>query len=384
VTPADRARVEADTFAARLTRTVRLLTIAITLTTLVGLELPVLLANRGGYLRIGPQYLAFGLFALVTAGETVTTVRGRLRSPWRWPAVAVTLLASVAATATVRPADLLGIPHWSFGMVGWVLVLLTFGESLAWFAALLMAHYVITIGQVALGGGAMAPTYAGSLNQTMLAAAFQLSTVVFAIALRRTAVATAAAWRAGEQARTGAAVAENLHADRVERYAALAHTTLPLLAGLASGDLDPGAVAVRRSSAIEAARIRRLLADTDPVSDPLVHHIRACVELAEGRGVRVSFAECGEGRDIPRAVRLALTEATSIALATARDRVRVTLVRAPGTVTVSVVSDAVEEVRAALAERRGEPVHGVIVSSVVLDRCIRIASVWADDGTGGR
>ncbi len=372
---------EAQFLTARLTRAVRLLTVAITLATLAGLELPVLLANRDGYTRVGPQYAAFGLFALVAVGETVTTLRGRLRSPWRWPALVLVMLSSAAATATVRPGDLLGIPHWSFGMVGWVLVLLTFGEPLALFAALLLAHYLITLAQAVSGGG-VAPTLAGGLNQTMLSAAFQFSAVVFAVSLRRTAVAAATAWWAGEQARTSAAVADGLHADRVDRYAGLARTTVPLLAGLGSGGLDPGDETVRRSCAIEAARMRRLFADTDPAPDPLVHQIHACVELAERRGVRATFAERGEHRDIPKPVRLALTEAAAVALATARERIRVTLVRVPGMVTVSVVSDAVEQVRDALADLRGDPHRGVTVSWVVLGRHIRVASVWRDDGLG--
>ncbi|HKS99343.1 MAG TPA: hypothetical protein VJT31_07420 [Rugosimonospora sp.] len=377
----DGACVEADVLAARLTRAVRLLTVAITLTTLAGLELPVLVANRDGYTRVGPQYLAFGLFALVAVGEAVTALRGRLRSPWRLPALVLVMLVSAGATATVRPGRLLGIPHWSFGMVGWVLVLLTFGEPVALFAALLATHWLVTLGQVALGGGA-APTLAGVLNQAMLAAVFQLSAVVFAIALRRTAVTTANAWSAGERVRTSAAVAGSLHDDRVERYAALAVTALPLLAGLGSGELDPGDESVRRSCAIEAARMRRLFADTDPVPDPLVQHIRACVELAERRGVRVVFAECGPHRAVPRPVRLALTEAAAVALATARERVRVTLVRTADAVAVSVVSDAASPAPAAVTEPRGDPDRGVIVSSVVLGEQLRIVSVWTHDGRG--
>ena len=370
----DGLRAEAGLLTARFTRAMRLLTAGITLAILGGLELPVLVANRSAYTNVLPQYLAWVLFALVAVVEAVAAASGRLPGWWRWPAVLLVLAASATATATVRPEDLLGIPHWSFGVVGWALVLLTFGEPLSRFVVLLLGHYLITLVQV-LPGGVVAPTLAGVLNQAMLAAAFQLSAAVFAAGLGRAATGTAHAWWRGEQERTRAAIADSLHADRVERYALLATTTSPLLAGLGSGALDPGNEAVRRSCAIEAARMRRLLADTDLVADPLVHHIRACVELAEQRGVRAAFAERGEYVDIPKPIRLALTEAAAAALATARETIRVTLVRTPSTVTVSVVSDAVPALTAALAEISGAT-DAVTVSSVVLGDQIRVASVW--------
>jgi hypothetical protein len=375
VTLPDEVRVEGELLTARFTWAMRLLTVTVTLAILAGLELPVLAANHSAYTNEGPQYFAFGLFTLVALGEAVTTFRRRLHSPWRWPAVALVLAASAAATATVRPEDLLGIPHWSFGVVGWVLLLLTFGEPLTVFGVLLAVHHLITAGQIVYAG-MMAPMLADGLNEVMLAAAFQLSMCVFAVGLRRAGKTTADVWWHGEQERTRAAVAESLHADRLERYAALAKTTSPLLSGLGSGELDPGDEAVRRSCAIEAARMRRLFADTEPVPDPLVHHIQACVELAERRGVRATFAERGEYRDIPKPVRLALTEAAAAALATAQETIRVTVVRTPSAVTVSVVSDAVAKVQAAVAGSTTR--DDVTVSTVVAGDRIRIASVWTE------
>jgi hypothetical protein len=367
---------ETDVLIARLTRMTRLLVVAVTLAVLGGLELPVLVANHGAYPHRGPQFLAFGLFTAVALTEVGNALTGRTWGRWRWPLCALVLAASVAATATVRPDDLLGIEHWSFGAVGWVLVLLTYGEPIPAFLGLLAVHYALTIGQVVPAGTA-APTLAGALNQTMLAAVFQCGACVLTAGLHRAAVTAANAWSAGEQARTGAEVASRLHSDRVARYRELSTTTVPLLAGLAAGTLDPAADDVRRSCAIEAARMRRLFADTAAVPDPLVHHLLACLDLAERRGVAVTFAVRGDAVPVPRAVRLALTEAAAAALATARHKARVTLVRADATITVSVVSDAVDELTAAVS-RTDLAVAGVTASTVVHEGQVRVASVWKE------
>ncbi len=95
--------------------------------------------------------------------------------------------------------------------------------------------------------------------------------------------------------------------------------------------------------AVEAARVRRLLAEDTSVPDQLSHELRACVALAERNGITVQFAERGVRPAMPKAVRRALTEPAVAALATAASTARVTVVGAHDEVTVSVVADVQAE-----------------------------------------
>jgi hypothetical protein len=219
-------------------------------------------------------------------------------------------------------------------------------------------------------GGAAAVTFAGAVSVTAVTAAFQLTVGVFAVLLRGIAATAAATARERERIRTAEAVAEQLHADRRDRYASLAESVTPLLGGLASGALDPADEAVRRACAVEAARMRRLFAEDPTAPDPLVHELRACIELAERNGVAVRFAERGERPPMPTRVRRLLTEPAVAVLATAKSTARLTVVGLDGTVTVSVVADAPPDT---VPEVGGD---GVTTSTVVAEDRIWVEATW--------
>jgi phosphosulfolactate phosphohydrolase-like enzyme len=84
--------------------------------------------------------------------------------------------------------------------------------------------------------------------------------------------------------------------------------------------------------------MRRLFVEAAGEADPLLHELRACIELAERNGVSVSFAEYGNRPKVPMRARRMLTEPAVAVLATARGKVRLTMVGAKESVTVSVVS----------------------------------------------
>jgi hypothetical protein len=314
-------------------------TFGISLTVLFGLQLPKLFASSESYRPIWVQFLVLAVLVGVTLYGGVLTW---LRKPFglaHWPLVALLLVTSVVATLTVVPVDRLGTPHWSDEGIGWPLVILMMDRRLRVFAALLAVHYAAEFAVVLLDGQARV-TFAGVVNSTMITSAFQVAIVLFANALRRVAVGVAEVAVEEERLRTAEAVADQLHTDRKERYAALAETTAPLLAGLVSGALDPGDESVRRSCAIEAGRMRRLFGESAIVPDPLVHELMACVGLAERNGVSVRFSERGERRPVPTAVRRMLTEPAVAVLATARGDVRLTVVGAGEKVTVSIVANS--------------------------------------------
>ena len=163
-----------------------------------------------------------------------------------------------------------------------------------------------------------------------------------------------------------------MHADRQRRYRGIGQAVRQLLAGLATAELDPAEARVQQRCAVEASRLRRLIAEHYDAPSPLLHELRACADVAERRGVAVTLETAGILPRIPVQVRRALTEAPIHVLATARTQVRVTVVSVadPPEVEVSVVADA--EADGALARPTGggaDGAHGVEVT-------------WSSEGEG--
>jgi hypothetical protein len=115
---------------------------------------------------------------------------------------------------------------------------------------------------------------------------------------------------------------------------------VPLLVGLARGELDPADRRTQRRCAIEGSRLRRLFAETDDVPDPLLHELRACADIAYSRGVLVDMQVVGELPELSLPVRRALTEAPLHVLAGAQRQARVTVLGRSDEVAVSVLADA--------------------------------------------
>lgn len=358
-------RGDVETISGGVGNALRWSVVVMNLIILYGLDLPRLLASQQDY---RPAAVQFGVLAVLTAITLVVAFR-RPTGVLRWVLVAVVFVVSVPATASVPPDLRLGIAHWSEGDAAWTLVLLMMDSRFVVFCAVVVAHYAMTFLQTALGGD-VGVTAGEAVNATMVVLSYQLAVGMIAAVLRPVAVTAASVAHQQEQLHTGQAVAEQLHRDRTDRYAALADTTAPLLADLASGAADPGDAAFRRSCAVEAARMRRLLAEDATVPDPLSHELRACVELAERNGIAVQFAERGERPQLPADVRRALTDPAVAALATAASTARLTVVGTGDTITVSVLADAPAD----LAPTAHSP--EVSVSTVVNDGKLWIKTTW--------
>jgi hypothetical protein len=328
---------DAGLIAVSFQRGLRWAVVVVSLAILLFLDLPRLLSSRHAYVEVWPQFVTWGVLFAVTVVAAVATWRDRPLGRWRWPLLVLVLASSALATASVRPEYLLGAEHWSEGDAGWQVVLLMLDSRAGVAVAVLAGQYLMTFGQAALAGQA-ALSVAGVVNATWLVLAYQLAIAMIGSVLRGLAVSAAKVARDDERLRTSEAVAEHLHRDRTKRYAELAATTIPLLEGLASGELDPGEEPVRRSCAAEATRMRRLFAEDGAVSDPLSQELRACIELAERNGVTVSFAECGSRPALTPLVRKRLTEPAIAVLAAAHGKVRLTVAGTPEAVTVSVIA----------------------------------------------
>ena len=302
------------------------------------LDLPKVLTNLDAYGSVAAQFVALAGFLVISGLAGLATWRERPLGRWRWPLLLAVFALSELATQTVSAGNRLGVAHWAEGDAAWWVALLLLDSPFALFVGALVAHYAITYAHGLLMGHATV-TVAGAVNAVLLVLSFQVAVGMIAAVLRAIAAPAARAAREAEQLRTAEEVERQLHADRRERFAGLVETTVPLLDGLSSGRLDPAEESVRRACAVEATRMRRLFVETVGETDPLLHELRACIELAERNGVSVSFAEYGTRPRVPMRARRMLTEPAVAVLATARGKVRLTVVGADETVTVSVVSD---------------------------------------------
>ncbi len=349
-------------------RGLRLATLVITSGTLFGLALPLLLANPDVYLSLPRQWLAFAILTAVLAVAAVQILRDRPLGRPRWVLVAAVFTASALATTGIPAGELMSEAEWSYGVIGWfgLLVLVDHGVLAA--AVFLAVHTVASFAQlVVTGQGAHT---ADLVVVTAVVLGCELSVLAAAMVLRSLAARSAAAAARVARLTTADAIAERLHADRRARYADLATSTVPLLTDLKTGAADLSDDRVRGTYAVAAARLRRLFAEHDDVVDPLVHELRACLDLAERNGIAVYLGTCGEHPTPPLAARRALTEPVLRALADAGTRARVTVLGSADGVTVSVVADA-----RALPAPGPEPTGG---DGVTVTRLVDGKEVWVE------
>ncbi|MER5263505.1 hypothetical protein ABTZ99_15695 [Actinosynnema sp. NPDC002837] len=350
---------ERDVFA-----TLRLILLGVTAVLQPGLSVAPFLANE----HEPAERVAFAVPALVTLLCAVWVVRRRPLPP---PVVAVGVVAVVAAaavaTATLPPHAHFGPADWSYGLVGWHLLLLLLDRVPALLAAQ-AALLVLTIALWLVDGAPDRAEIGNAGVVTLSMTSVQLGVVVMSRVLLRSARQAAQVAAERERAATRAALAEQWEQDLRAGFAGQLGATLPLLAGLADGVLDPRADETRRRCALAATQLRRLFAENDDVPDPLVHEVTACVHVAERRGVAVSLAVSGAPVPVPTDVRRRLTGPLAEALSAARERARVSLLRTGDEVRVAVVSDADVEV--------GTTTGPVEVESGTYGRHTRMEARW--------
>jgi hypothetical protein len=327
---------------AQLRRGLRIATLLVALLTVDVLGLINLSRHLGAHTAPAAQFAAFAALTAVLATEAVLVLR---RRPWgalRWPAVAVVFAAAALSYLTLPLGKTSSSTDWLFGAAGWVLVVVLLDRPLKTVMTVLVAHELLALANILLFHEANRGTLARFATGSVTVFGLPLCVAVVAAVLGRIGTQAAAATRELERARTEEAVAVAAHRRRSQRFTELAGTTVPLLAGLADGSLRPDDPVVRRGCAIEAARMRRLFAESDIVENPLLHELRHCADIADRKGVEVELDARGHWPVPPVAVRRDLTDAALTALATAGSWARVTVVGSGGEVSVSVVADCGE------------------------------------------
>jgi len=284
----------------------------------------------GGYVALG----------IVGAGAAAALTLRRSIPRWYAAGGCVVLLACAGAlSADLPPEGALRAGHWSLGLIGWYGLVLLFGLPPRWAGLLLGAVGVLyTVPVVAEN-----PTTTGLANLGVglgsvlgLQFAVALGSHLLAGIARRAQATADEEQQVRIEEETAAAVAAN----HERRYADLREATIPLLRGLADGELDPRDPVVRRRCAVEAARMRRLFAEHADSGDRLVHELGGIIDVAERHGVSVHLTVRGAPTALPDNVRAGLLGPISEALVTADGDAKVTVLHAPDHVRVAVRCDA--------------------------------------------
>ncbi|WP_153031089.1 hypothetical protein [Amycolatopsis sp. YIM 10] len=292
------------------------------------------------------QLGAMAAFTAVLATEAVLVAR---RRPWgalRRPAVAVVFGAAALSHLTLPDGSISTTADWLFASAGWVLVVVLFDSPFRTVLVVLVANELFAVANVLVFHDADLATLARLATTTVTVFGLPLCVAVVVVVLGRMGAEAARASRELERVRTAEAVATAARTRRTQRFTELAGTAVPLLEGLADGSLAPSDPEVQRGCAIEAARMRRLFAETDTVENPLLHELRHCADVADRKGVEVELDARGQWPVPPVAVRRDLTDAALTALATADSWARVTVVGSDTLVSVNVVADCDEHVTA--------------------------------------
>ncbi len=303
------------------------------------------LAGAGGQLlRNRPDYPSFAfqgamwlVMALAIGAGSVLVLRGALGWHQAW-AVAVIVLAASTAAAAASPAGQMLALNWAWGSAGWagVLVLLRrrFGELACFLVAVALG-----VLSVQLWDGLHRIDLAGFLAVFAWSTGAQVAVAAGVRALDVAADQASAAARSEEAARVRAAAAEIIGIARHARWLTLQESAVPLVAELAAGTADPGDPQVRVRCAVQAARLRRLLAEGDEVPGPLVHELQAWADMAEGGGGAVVTETAGPLPQVPGPARRVITDAAILILTAARSKVRITLAAVAAGIAVSFVAD---------------------------------------------
>lgn len=351
-----------------LLRPLRVAAFIITAVILVGLNGPFLVALRD--VLTAWELALYSVFAAIVAVDGVLLLTRRSWGAARWFAAALALATSGVLTAALPATELAGTAHRTLGLVGWMGVLLFADRSLGALVSFLAGHGVMSLVQFLLATSGDL----GSLPQLALVmvgtAGFQLPVGIAFLALRQVADAATSAAREHAAIRTAEAVADQVHADRERRYAALRSSTVPLLRGMVDGTIDPAGTATRRRCAIEAARMRRLFAEIVDRPDLLAGELAALVDVAERRGTEVGLSVQGSWPEPPEGIRQVVLEEVAAVLLVAVSSARVTVSATDRGVSVSVVSDG------PVAETGHRERSGVTVRTVSAVKQVWLEARW--------
>jgi hypothetical protein len=302
-----------------------------------------LLQNRSEFDSFAFQAAMWLAMALAIAAGSVLVLRGGPGWAEAW-AVASVALAASTASAVASPAGQMLAVNWAWGSAGWIGVLVLLRRRFVELASFLAAEALATL-SVLEWDGSHRGDLAGFLAVLVWSTGAQVAVAAAVRALDAAAGQAAAAVRSEHAAFERAATAEIIGVARHARWLALQESAVPLVSELAAGTADPGDPQVRNRCAVQAARLRRLLAESDEVPGSLVHELHASADVAERRGVAVEIETAGLLPPVPVPARRVITDAAIAILTAARSHARITLATVATGIAISFVADTGSMVR---------------------------------------
>ncbi|MGI5523448.1 hypothetical protein ACQEUX_21320 [Micromonospora sp. CA-259024] len=316
-------------------RGARIVAVAIALAWHAAIGMPAVLAARAD---LAAPAVVLGGWVLVAVAGAVAGVRLLRGSPLPpWPLAGLLLAVDAAVFAAVGEQQLFTAANWVWGTLGWFFVLALWGRRVVGLIALLTTHALIALVAV-LGHG---PDPADVARYVMYVygtfslpvAVFVGSAAIVALARDRAAVSGASHAMAAERD-----AAERGLRERRDRLALVSSAAGRVLGELAAGQADPDDPEVQRRCVLAATRLRRLIAESDDVPDPLLHELRAAADLAERNGLPIDLVTIGTPPPLPVEIRRRLADPLTGILADAQGWARLTVVSGPNEVVVSLVT----------------------------------------------
>ncbi|BBF99782.1 MULTISPECIES: ATP-binding protein [Pseudonocardia] len=284
-------------------------------------------------------WIWFAGIAAVALADLALVRADRFWGAARLPAAAFVLLMSFGATLSLPADELVRPAHWTLGVTGFLGVLLFCDRPLRRTVGFIAVHVALMAGVLVVRGRADPATLVEFGIVVVGVEGLHLAVALGAVALRTVATEATAAAAARADVVTGEEVAQRVHGDREQRYAALRAGVLPLLRALRDGSESPADPDVRHRAAIESARLRRLFAGADDGGGALVGELAALVESAERRGLVVRFAVAAPASEPPAPVRRVLIGHADAMLLAATGTARVALHDDDGEIVLSVLAE---------------------------------------------
>jgi hypothetical protein len=300
------------------------------------INVPAVLQNWSDYRSPWTVAVGWLAFAAVGAISAANLLRGTPTPTW--PLIGVLLLVDAALFANSPAPLLFHSANWGWSTLGWFVVLVLWGRRATPLVAVLATGAAIALVAILAAGAGNA---AGLSRYAMYVYGTATLPIAFSMAasmLRTLAASTAGTAAARAALEAGRTAAQRAQAERQERLSLVTQTAGAVLAELADGRADPTDPTVQRRCALEAARLRRLIAESDDVPDPLLHELRAAADIAERNGLPVELVAVGTLPALPVHVRRRLAEPLTATLATAQQWARLTVVAQPEEVVVSLIT----------------------------------------------
>lgn len=259
-----------------------------------------------------------------------------------------TALALIAVCAFCTAVVALALPvesqtgglNWAFASFGWFVFLLS-TERPNWLVVVALA-LPTAVSLVVLGVySAVTPAnVAALLTRACVVAGPQLILIFSAFELQRNATRTAQAVRRRRLLASAEEVAQALDADRRRRVELVRAAIGPLLRQLATGSPVEPHEQLHHRCLVAAARVRRLLAESQAGEDPLVQELGAGLDELQRHGLIVDLAvRGGSAAPMPVELRRRMTDPLLEVVAGAGSRARVTLTRTERDVRLAVTAD---------------------------------------------